>query len=120
MRWTLGKRRVRMRTTSRTAAPLGELITPIGWEEEAAVFARSIKEAFGFETFFQLLEGELQRALPHQVDFLDVNLIFAALFVDADGAAHGDLQTVLGAELDAALLLLEVNAADLGAGRPSG
>jgi len=68
-------------------------------EEEQRFFARSIKEAFGFETFFQLLEGELQRALPTKSIFLDVNLIFAALFVDADGAAHGDLQTRLGRNL---------------------
>src|SRR2546426_177288 len=84
-------------------------------EQRQRFFARGVEEAFGFEAFFQLLEGKLQRALPHQVDFLDVNLIFAALLVDADAAAHGDLQTVLGAELDAALLLLEVNAANLGA-----
>src|SRR5258707_643190 len=78
-------------------------------------FSPGVEEAFRFETFFQLVEGELQRALPHEIDFLDVNLIFAALLVDADAAAHGDLQTVFGAELDAALLLLEVHAADLGA-----
>src|SRR5439155_7025696 len=77
--------------------------------------ARGIEKSFGFEAFFQLLEGKLQCALPHQVNFLDVNLIFAALFVDADGTAHGNLQTVFGAELDAALLLLEINATDLGA-----
>ncbi len=63
-----------------------------------------------------MLKSKLQRALPHQLNFLDVNLmIFAALLVNADAAAHGDLQAVFGAELDAALLLLEVNAADLGA-----
>src|SRR5207245_1861672 len=33
----------------------------------------------------------------------------------ADGTAHGDLQAVFRAELDAALLLLEENAVDLGA-----
>src|SRR5256712_1984118 len=84
-------------------------------EQRQRFFARGVEEALDFEAFFQLLEGELQRALPHQIDFLDVNLILAALLVDADAAAHGDLQTVFGAELDAALLLLEVNAADLGA-----
>src|SRR5437667_4301658 len=84
-------------------------------EKRQRFFARGVEESFGFEAFFQLLEGELQRALSNQVDFLDVNLIFAALLVDADRAAHGDLQAVFGAELDAALLLLEINAADLGA-----
>src|SRR2546429_5950429 len=42
----------------------------------------------GFEALLQLLESELQRALPHQFDFLDVNLIFAALLVDTDGAGR--------------------------------
>ena len=73
------------------------------------------EEAFGFEALFQLLEGELKRAEADGLDVLDVDLIFAAGFVDADRAAHGDVQAVLGAELDAALLLLEENAADLGA-----
>jgi len=42
-------------------------------------------------------------------------LILAALLVHAEGAAHGDLQAVFGAEPGAALLLFEENAADLGA-----
>src|SRR5439155_26801031 len=46
---------------------------------------------------------------------IDVDLIFAALLVGADGASHRDLQAVLRAVLDAALLLLEINARDLGA-----
>jgi len=46
-------------------------------------------------------------------EILHVNLVLTALFVDADGAAHGDLQAVFGAELDAAPLLLEENAANL-------
>ena len=62
-----------------------------------------------------MLEGELQSTLPYEVDFLDVNLIFAALFVNTDAAAHGDLQAVFGTELDAALLLLEINAFHLSA-----
>ena len=42
-------------------------------------------------------------------------MILAALLVHAEGAAHGDLQAVFGAEPGAALLLFEENAADLGA-----
>jgi len=57
----------------------------------------------------------LQRAEAYRFEVFDINLIFAAGFVDADGAAHGHLQAVFGAELDAALLLFEEDAADLGA-----
>jgi len=35
------------------------------------VFCARVEEAFGLETLFQLFEGELQRALPTKVDFLD-------------------------------------------------
>jgi len=77
--------------------------------------ARGIEQAFGFEALFQLLESKLQRALPHQLDFSRRKSDIPPLLVDADAAAQGDLQAVFGAELDAALLLLEVNAADLGA-----
>src|SRR6202035_5379938 len=45
----------------------------------------------------------------------DVDLVFAAGFVDADRAANGDVKTVLGTESQAALLLLEKDATDLGA-----
>src|SRR5260370_1218844 len=53
------------------------------------------------------------RTARDRFEILHVNLIFAALLVDADGAADGDKKAVFGAELDAAPLLLEENAADL-------
>src|SRR5260370_18577084 len=84
-------------------------------KDRQRLFARRVEEALGFEAFFQLIESKLQGAEADGLDLLDINLIFAALLIDTDGAAHGDLQAVLGAELDAALLLLEENAADLGA-----
>src|SRR5215467_5396887 len=79
------------------------------------LLARGVEEAFSFEPLFELIESKLERTEADRLDFLEVNLIFAALLVDTDGAAHGDLQTVFGAEFDAALLLLEEDAADLGA-----
>src|SRR5207248_4162072 len=82
-------------------------------KQRQRLLARRIEETFPFEALFQLVEGELKRAEADRLDFLDVNLIFAALFVDADGATHGDLQAVFGAELDAALLLFEENAFNL-------
>src|SRR4029077_7518023 len=123
-----------MRTTSRTAAPRGGGIKAMrlggdgrgvfgagrdkadaAGEHRKRFFARGREQALRFEAFLQLLEGELQRAETNGLDILDVNLVFAASFVNADRAAHGDVQAVFGPELDAALLLLEEDAANLGA-----
>ena len=71
-------------------------------EHRQRLFSLGGKQAFGFQAFFQLVEGELQRAQADRLDVLDVNLIFAAGFVDADGTAYGDVQAVLGAELHSA------------------
>ena len=84
-------------------------------EQRQRFLARGIEKAFAFEAFFQLVESELQRAKADRLDRLDVNLIFTTLLVNANAAAHGDFEAVLGAELDAALLLFEDYAADLGA-----
>ena len=43
----------------------------------------------------------------------DVNLIFAAHFVDAERTANGDVQAVFGAELQSASLVAEADAANL-------
>ena len=77
------------------------------------LLSRGVEEAFRLQAFFQLLKRKLERAKTNGLEMFHVNLILAAGLVDAEGAAHGHLQTVLGAELDAALLLLEENAADL-------
>src|SRR5262249_17127364 len=68
---------------------------------------------FGFEAFFQLLEGKLQRSAAGRLHGLDINLIFAALLINADAAAHRDFEAVLWAEFDAAHLLFEPDAANL-------
>src|SRR5262249_40674841 len=73
------------------------------------------KQAFGFKMFFELLERELQSAQTHGFNVFDVNLVVAALFIDADGAAYGDAEAVLGTELHEPQLILEANATDLGA-----
>ena len=43
----------------------------------------------------------------------DIKLIFAARFVDADRAAHGDVQAVLGPKFQACKLRAETHAANL-------
>ena len=43
----------------------------------------------------------------------DIKLIFAARFVDADGAAHGDVQAVFGAKFQARELRAKTDATDL-------
>ncbi len=40
----------------------------------------------------------MQRAESDRFNIIDVNLIFAARFVNADGAAHARFQSVFGAE----------------------
>ena len=84
-------------------------------EHRQRLLALGGEQAFGFEAFFELLEGELQRAQTDRLDILNVDLIFAAGFVHADGAAYGDKQAVFGAELHKAELVLEADAFDLGA-----
>jgi len=95
------------------------------WRKRASVFfffffARPASEQalrlpralFFFFFFFNCSKSSCSAPCPISLDFLDVNLIFAAFCsYNADGAAHGDLQAVFpGPNLKAAgLLLLEVN-----------
>ena len=67
------------------------------------------EKAFGFEALFQLLEGQLQRAESDGLDAFYVDLIFAARFINAERAAHGDVQAVFKAELHGAQLGLEAD-----------
>ena len=76
-------------------------------------FSLGVEQALGLEALFQLLEGKLQGAQADRLDVLDVKLIFAARFVDADGAAHGDVQAVFGAKLEARKLGAKADAANL-------
>ena len=55
----------------------------------------------------------MQRAQAYRLDVLDVDLIFTADFVDADGAAHGDVEAIFGAKLHQAQLGPEADALDL-------
>src|SRR5256885_14779800 len=77
-------------------------------------FVFRVEETFGFETFFELIERKLQSADAERLHAFAVNLIFAALLVDADAAAECYLHAVFDAEFDAAAILLEPNATDLG------
>src|SRR6266404_3931122 len=79
-------------------------------EKRQRLLAVGIEEAFGFEAAFELLEGELESAEADRLDVLDVNLVFASGFVDADGAAHGDVQAVFGTKLHGAKLIFETDA----------
>src|SRR6266403_2330519 len=91
------------------AAWRGDQAYTVG-EKRQWLFAVRGEEAFGLEAFLELLKRELQGAKADRLDVLNVNLVFAARFIDADGAAHGDVQTVFGAELHGAELILEANA----------
>src|SRR5579883_234099 len=72
-----------------------------------------IEQALGIEALLQLLEGELQRAQPDGLDVFNIKLVFAARFIDADRAAHGDVQAIFGPEFQARELRAKTDTADL-------
>src|SRR5579864_4136230 len=72
-----------------------------------------IKKSFGCERLLQLLERKLQRPQSHRLDMRNVNLIFAPWLVDANRSAHCDVQSILGAEFQAAHLIAKAHTADL-------
>src|SRR5215813_12315592 len=74
-----------------------------------------IKEALSIEALFELVKSDLQGAETDRFNLLDIDLVLAALLKNADAAAHGNLQAVFRAELDAALLLFEEDTLDLSA-----
>ena len=74
---------------------------------------RFVEQAFFLQALLQLFERKLQSAEANRFDIRDVNLIFAANIVDADGAAHRDVQAVFRPEFQSARLIAETDAADL-------
>ena len=97
------------------AARRGDQADALG-QHGKGLLALDAEQAFGVQALFQLLEGELERAETDRLDVLDVDLILAALLVDADGAAYGDVQAVFRAEFEAHQLGAKADAADLRAG----
>ena len=51
-------------------------------------FPRLLKESLGRELVLELLKGELQRAMPLQLESLDLQLILAARFVNINAPAR--------------------------------
>src|ERR1700683_946861 len=84
-------------------------------QKRERLFSLRGEQTLGFQALFQLIEGQLQRAQADRLDALDVDLIFAAGFVDADGTAHSDVEAIFGAEFHESQLVLEADATDLGA-----
>src|SRR6185437_5062530 len=80
------------------------------------LFARVVEEAFFLQLLFELFEGELQRPEANRLDVRDINLVFAAHFVDAERAANGDVQAIFGAKLQCAGLVSKAHAANLRGG----
>jgi hypothetical protein len=62
------------------------------------LLAFGVEQAFGLEALFELLEGQLQGAGADGLHGFGHQLHLAALLVDADAAAHQDVQAVFGAE----------------------
>ena len=63
-------------------------------------FAVGVEEAFGLESFLELLEGELEGACADGLHGFGYELELAALLVNADAAADEDMEAVLGAKAE--------------------
>src|SRR5262249_40928068 len=75
-----------------------------------------VEQAFGGELLLELLEGELERAVAVELERFDLQLVFAARFVDVDAAARQHRGAVLRLELQEPGGRPEADAAELGFG----
>ena len=75
--------------------------------------AFGVEEAFGFEAFLELLEGELERACAYGLHGFGDELHLTALLVDADTAADQDVETIFRAETEKHGLAAEENDGEL-------
>ena len=78
--------------------------------------ARGVEKAFGFESFLELLEGELERAGANGLKGFGHELHLAALVVDADPAASEDVLAVFRAKAQQRGLAAEEDDGKLGVG----
>ena len=79
-----GKRRPLTSITSWSAAPDGDVTTPTrARQARQRALARRVEQALGLEPRAQLLEGELERALPARLELAHEELEVAARLVDA-------------------------------------
>ena len=105
---------------SRIAAPVGDVDhTDAARQHGQRLLARFVEKSFRLELFLQLLERELQRAQAHRLDVAHVNLILAAQFVNAERAANGDVQAVLGAAFQRRATDRESRRSESASARPS-
>ncbi len=99
---------------SRSAAPSIDVTMPMRRGRAGQrPLARLLEQALGGELLLELLERELQRAQPMRLHVLADELILALRVVDADAAAHDDVQSVFGLELQIAQRRPEHDALDL-------
>ena len=109
-----GNRRRSAISTSRSAAPVGEVIDADAARQlRYRALARGVEQAFGREPAFQLLEPAAQHAFAGFLDVVDDELILAARLVEARARAHEDLLAVRELEAEAARGQAEHRAAHL-------
>jgi len=85
-------------------------------EGRQRTFAFGVEEAFSLEAFFELLEGELERACADGLHGFCDELHLSPLLVDADAAADQNMQAVFGTEAEKHGLAAEKNDGELGVG----
>ncbi len=71
-------------------------------ESRQRPLARRLEEAFGSQLLLELLKGELQRAMPLQLESLHLQLVLAAHFVNVDSPARQYGRAILRLELEVA------------------
>src|SRR5439155_23400722 len=74
---------------------------------------RLLEQPLGGQLLLELLEGELQRAVPLQLQRLHLQLILAARFIHVDAAARQHRRAILRFELEVARGGAEADAAQL-------
>ncbi len=81
---------------SRTAAPVGDVITPMrrGSARQLAL-ARRVEQALGLQAGAQLLVLAREQAFARVLQHLDDELVVAPRLVQADAAARHELLAVL-------------------------
>ncbi len=70
------------------------------WEGGERALAFGVEEAFGFEAFLELFEGELERSGADRLHGFGDELHLSALLIDADATANEDVEAVFRAEAE--------------------
>jgi hypothetical protein len=92
---TMGRRRRRVLSMSRNAAPVAEVTIPIFFGSIGMDACARGKQSLRFEHGLEPHELLIQRAFAHRADLVGVELVLSADLVDADPAVDFHFHAVL-------------------------